>query len=246
MNRNRRPVAPALAAEVVREFHETFGLPVADTPQMAGIGLARQRHQMFLSEVSELGSAVLEGDLPGIAQELADVVYVAYGTALTYGIDLDAVIAEVHAANMTKLGADGKPIMMDGKVQKGPYYMRPDVARVLARQGVEPEEFFGEGPNHLLVVVTPEISDIGGPAVMYELDHPAECDRLPYGQRCSLDELGRDRTGWPEMPGEYTIWSWSSKEWTDSGWEFDSGVYWERVPEEPAQEGAADVRADVP
>ena len=33
-------------------------------------------------------------DLAAIAHELADVVHVAYGSAATYGIDLDAVIAE--------------------------------------------------------------------------------------------------------------------------------------------------------
>jgi hypothetical protein len=75
------------------------------------------------------------GDLQGIAQELADVVYVAYGTALTYGIPLDAVLAEVHRANMSKLDADGKPLLRDdGKVLKSELYRAPDVAAVLARQ----------------------------------------------------------------------------------------------------------------
>jgi Phosphoribosyl-ATP pyrophosphohydrolase len=32
------------------------------------------------------------------------VVYTVYGAALVCGIDLDAVIAEVHRANMSKLG----------------------------------------------------------------------------------------------------------------------------------------------
>jgi predicted HAD superfamily Cof-like phosphohydrolase len=77
-------------------------------------------------------SAVL-GELDRIAHELADVVYVAYGTAVSYGIDLDAVIAEVHRANMIKLDAQGRATRRaDGKIMKGPSYRPPDVANVLA------------------------------------------------------------------------------------------------------------------
>lgn len=48
------------------------------------------------------------GPLDRLAHELADVVYVAYGTALVHGIDLDAVIAETHRSNMTKRVPDGR------------------------------------------------------------------------------------------------------------------------------------------
>lgn len=228
---SRKNIRPVPASEAVREFHETFGLPVADNPVRISPKLAWQRHRMLTAEVTELQDAVAEGELPGIAQELADCVYVAYGTALTYGIDLDAVLAEVHAANMTKMGADGRPILKDGKIQKGPYYVKPDVARVLAGQGTELPEGHHEGPRHLVVVTAwPAVADQGGPQTMYDLQHPVECDRLRYGQRCSLDAVGRDRTGWPTETGAYLIWSWSSQTWTDSGWEYDSGVYWELEP----------------
>lgn len=119
------------AAAMVRAFHEAFGLPIADKPALVDEVLAWQRQRLLVAEVAEVSEALAEGDLPGIAQELADVVYVAYGTALVYGIDLDAVLAEVHAANMTKL-VDGGPVVIDGKVVKGPDYRKPDVAGVLA------------------------------------------------------------------------------------------------------------------
>ena len=77
-------------------------------------------------EAKELRDAVEADDLVAIAGELADVVYVAYGTALTYGIPLDAVIAEVHRANMSKdRGTTGKAV-------KGPGFVPADVASVLA------------------------------------------------------------------------------------------------------------------
>ena len=33
---------------------------------------------------------------------LADIAYVAYGAAVTYGIDFDAALREVHRSNMSK------------------------------------------------------------------------------------------------------------------------------------------------
>lgn len=122
-------------ADLVREFHETFGLPMRDSPRLAHWPLAATRQRLLEDEVNEVDEAAKGGDLPGIAQELADVVYVAYGTALTYGIDLDAVLAEVHRANMSKLDADGEPILRaDGKVLKSALYRAPDIAAVLAAQ----------------------------------------------------------------------------------------------------------------
>jgi predicted HAD superfamily Cof-like phosphohydrolase len=119
---------------LVREFHETFGLACADRPSPVGSELAEVRQRLLEEEVRELADAARQGRLDEIARELADVVYVAYGTAISYGIDLDAVLAEVHRANMSKLGPDGLPVMRDGKVQKGDRFQPPDVASVIARQ----------------------------------------------------------------------------------------------------------------
>jgi predicted HAD superfamily Cof-like phosphohydrolase len=84
--------------------------------------------------VGELAVAVQGRRLDEIARELADVVYVAYGTAVTYGIDLDAVLVEIHRANMSKLGPGGVPVVRDGKVVKSEGFRPPDVAAVLSRQ----------------------------------------------------------------------------------------------------------------
>lgn len=120
-------------ATLVAEFHTAFDLPRADRPVLildTKISDARQR--LLEEEVAEVAAATAWDNLPGIAQELADVVYVAYGTALTYGIDLDAVMAEVHRANMAKLGPDGRPTVVDGKVVKPEGWQKPNVAGVLA------------------------------------------------------------------------------------------------------------------
>jgi len=123
-------------AELVREFHLAYGLPVADLPSAdLPDGEVALRQDLIDEEVCELREAAAAGDLIGVADALADIVYVAYGTALVYGIDLDAVLDEVHASNMTKLGADGRPVRRaDGKVLKGPDYRPPDIAAVLSRE----------------------------------------------------------------------------------------------------------------
>lgn len=119
---------------LVREFHDTFDLARADRPATVGPELAKIRQRLLEEEVGELAEAARRERLDEIARELADVVYVAYGTAITYGIDLDAVLAEVHRANMSKLGPDGRPVVRDGKVQKGDNFQPPDVAAVLTRR----------------------------------------------------------------------------------------------------------------
>jgi predicted HAD superfamily Cof-like phosphohydrolase len=104
------------------------------------VELGKKRQCLLQEEVDELAHAVRGGRLVEIAHELADVVYVAYGTAASYGIDLDAVVAEVHRANMSRLGPSGQPVIRDGKVQKGDDFQRPDVAGVLRRPRMEMKE----------------------------------------------------------------------------------------------------------
>ncbi|OLL14630.1 bifunctional GNAT family N-acetyltransferase/nucleoside triphosphate pyrophosphohydrolase family protein [Actinomyces oris] len=141
---------------LVRRFHHIYGLPV----QTDGASLERESLGMRMSligeEFAELVGAVYgqaarteiessyhravaadDGarDTVEAADALADLIYVIYGMALETGIDLAAVLAEVQRSNMSKLGADGKPIYReDGKVLKGPGYFPPNVEAVLRRR----------------------------------------------------------------------------------------------------------------
>lgn len=123
------------ARSQVGDFHRAYGLPIRSRPTAAiGSDQLALRQALIEEEVRELAEAAQAGDVVGVADALADIVYVAYGTAHVYGIDLDAVLDEVHASNMTKLGADGRPVRRaDGKVLKGPGYRPPDVRAVLDR-----------------------------------------------------------------------------------------------------------------
>jgi predicted HAD superfamily Cof-like phosphohydrolase len=123
-------------AHLVREFHRAFGLDTRTAPTEVSPELAAHRGELLAEEAAEVAEVAVDGPLDRLAHELADVVYVAYGTALVHGIDLDSVIAEIHRSNMTKLGPDGRVARReDGKVLKGDHYRAPDVSGVLRRQG---------------------------------------------------------------------------------------------------------------
>lgn len=120
------PPPPGPAA-LLRAFHAALG-------QGYGSGSVHDcvlRRKLHRQEHRELIEAIDARDRMGIARELADVVYVAYGTADTLGIDLDAVFAEIHAANLRKFNPPGPLFDPDGKLLKPPGWTPPDVARVL-------------------------------------------------------------------------------------------------------------------
>jgi predicted HAD superfamily Cof-like phosphohydrolase len=124
---------PLDTGAAVAEFHRAFNLPMRKSPGTEiDDDLVRLRVALLEEEVDEFVTASGKADIIGIADALADIVYVIYGTALTYGIDLDSVLREVHRSNMSKLADDGKPLIRDdGKVLKSDRYFPPDIASAL-------------------------------------------------------------------------------------------------------------------
>lgn len=128
----------------VREFHDTYGQLAQATPNLNPFEFKEDNeklHELRLDlideEVYELQDAVInDQDIVAVADALTDILYVVYGAAVAYGIDIDACFREVHRSNMSKLGADGKPIYReDGKVLKGPNYSPPNLHKVLFPEG---------------------------------------------------------------------------------------------------------------
>lgn len=119
-------------ARAVRSWMRAVGQSVASHPTSDVSAEVRTlRIRLLLEECHELVEAISAGDLPGIAQELADVAVVIYGTADAFGLDLDRAVDEVMRANNSKL-VDGRPMLRsDGKVLKGPNYQPPDMATVV-------------------------------------------------------------------------------------------------------------------
>jgi predicted HAD superfamily Cof-like phosphohydrolase len=122
---------------LVQQFHRAFGVKAAKKPTIPDRDIRNLRLRLIKEEFQEVTEALLAPTedpryLEEVAKEMADLLYVVYGTADVMGIPLDEVFAEVHASNMSKLGEDGKPIYRpDGKVLKGPSYRIAKVKAIL-------------------------------------------------------------------------------------------------------------------
>ena len=69
-----------------------------------------------------------------LLKELSDVMYVASGFAVTFGLPISRAFDRVHASNMSKM-VDGKAIKNDeGKVMKGPNYKPPLLDNLVSDQ----------------------------------------------------------------------------------------------------------------
>lgn len=119
--------------EKVKVFMETFGQEVKSTPEFPDLDTVALRYDLIKEELEELYEAMGEKDIVEVADALTDILYVTYGAGHAFGIDLDACFDEVQRSNMSKLGADNKPIYReDGKVLKGPNYFEPDLTKYVS------------------------------------------------------------------------------------------------------------------
>lgn len=122
--------------EQVRKFHEAFGLytqrgVLINPPK----DVATLRKSLIEEETKEVVEELEKDDvdMQALAKELADLLYVTYGTIVSFGLQqyMEDVFDEVHASNMSKLGRDGKPIHReDGKALKGPDYFKADMTKI--------------------------------------------------------------------------------------------------------------------
>lgn len=116
---------------MVQEFHEQFEIHVSPTPSIPDEPTQLLRKRLIQEEFDELQEAMQEKDLPSIAKELADLLYVVYGTAVSLGIDMEPVFQEVHRSNMSKVGGHKRE---DGKWVKPPTYSPAQLDDLLAAQ----------------------------------------------------------------------------------------------------------------
>ena len=115
-------------SEAVKEFHTVFGIPKAHPSNYKATQFRIRLIEEEFNEVCDAAETLSRSleDRENLLKELADLAYVIYGTAEAFGWDLDEAVKRVHESNMSKLGADGKPIYRsDGKVLKGPNYKEP-------------------------------------------------------------------------------------------------------------------------
>jgi NTP pyrophosphatase (non-canonical NTP hydrolase) len=152
------------AATMLAEFHGALG-------DARGRGNALLRKRLHGEEHAELLEALtaldgleelaqksghpLTAHREAVARELGDVVYLAYGTAHALALDLDAAVAEIHRANMTKVEA-GRT-RGDGKLLKFPGFVPPSMAEAVEAVGPQ-----SSTSSELLAAVPPTAQ--GGPS----------------------------------------------------------------------------------
>jgi predicted HAD superfamily Cof-like phosphohydrolase len=143
--------------EAVRQFHEKHGFPsaelgpglensqsllsiarhtkhfaeaieqIATLLQLAGDPRLYRLH-LILEEISELATGLHKGDKTEVADAIGDLLYVIYGTAVTYNLPADKIFWEVHRSNMTKSVRNPEDPRMRSK---GPEYSPPDFKEIL-------------------------------------------------------------------------------------------------------------------
>ena len=121
-------------ADKVRDFMVAFKQEVKSEPEWPDEDIVGLRVDLVEEECDELRQAVYfsDGAMVDVADALCDILYVVYGMAHSFGIDINECFREVHKSNMSKLGKDGNPIYReDGKVVKGPNYQPPNLEKCL-------------------------------------------------------------------------------------------------------------------
>ena len=119
------------------KFHESYGLGIEHIPK-ANLpkNIFELRFNLMKEENEEYLQAAQDQDLIEIGDALGDMLYILCGTIIAHGFQdkIESIFDEIQRSNMSKLGADGKPIFRkDGKVMKGPNYFKPDLKKILVK-----------------------------------------------------------------------------------------------------------------
>lgn len=90
--------------KLVEEFHNTFGAPVLDNPQIPSGDRCELRISLLQEELNELKEAIEKGDVVEVADALADIQYVLSGAILEFGLGdkFNELFLEVQRSNMSK------------------------------------------------------------------------------------------------------------------------------------------------
>lgn len=129
----------------VKAFHKAMGQPAPDTiigplpADRVGVRVELLREEF----IDELMPALEAGDVVETIDACIDILYVTFGLLVEMGVDAKPFFAEVQRSNMSKLAADGSPIISrgmeldgvyEGRVMKGPNYFKPNIMGILLEQ----------------------------------------------------------------------------------------------------------------
>ncbi len=120
----------------VKDFMLKMHQSRRDTPGMVDEKTAILRDRLVAEEANELCRAIKADDLVGIVDGICDLLYVTFGAAEAYGIDITPYFNEVHRTNMLK-----EPGIEDryGKIIKPPLWEPPRLHQMLLEEQAQTE-----------------------------------------------------------------------------------------------------------
>ena len=93
----------------VADFHELILNDYAETPpSLISLEYCVERARFLAEELDEFAVGAGEGDIVKIADALADIIYVALGTAYKMGLPFEEIWRAVQIANMQKVRGQTK------------------------------------------------------------------------------------------------------------------------------------------
>ena len=107
---------PSMLDDVV-EFHDKIlGIEPPDSPTLITQEFVIERGRFMTEELEEYFKAGMTGDIVATADALADIIYVALGTAHMMGLPFKDIWDHVHRANMRKVrGVTKRGNLVDAK-----------------------------------------------------------------------------------------------------------------------------------
>jgi predicted HAD superfamily Cof-like phosphohydrolase len=117
----------------VADFQLKFGHFVASSPTLPDREVVALRQRLIDEEFKELYTALESRDLPEIARESVDLVYVVLGTMRSCGLDFAPFWNQIHEANMLKMPNPER----NGKTLKPPGWVKPDPADLIEGEVID-------------------------------------------------------------------------------------------------------------
>lgn len=115
--------------KMIGQFMDKYGQVMRRYPDLATEDERSHRAKLIREEARELCDAIESQDLIGIADGIADLLYITFGACHVFGIPIESVIEEVHRSNMSKtiLNHDDR----GNKVNDKGHYSKPQIAAIL-------------------------------------------------------------------------------------------------------------------
>lgn len=120
----------------VVDFHEIIlDVYAPSTPTLRSSEYCVERTRFLAEELTEFSDAAAKGDLVGVSDALADIVYVALGTAHMMGLPFEDIWRAVQSANMNKRrGITKRGNAIDAVKPEGWVGPEAAIARALGRK----------------------------------------------------------------------------------------------------------------